>query len=116
MKSYFTLLVLIIQLIRLASCQFGIITDLTPLRERGACISNPCLHNGLCTITGRGFMCTCVDGYIGVMCERRSDDCPFDNSLGCVYGRCKLDMSGEPRCICNDGYEGVTCSNPTGKS
>lgn len=91
-------------------CQLNVITEDTPLAERGPCISNPCLHNGLCPITSSGFMCTCVDGYIGVMCERRSDDCPYDNYLKCDHGRCKLDMNGSPTCLCNDGYKGTLCS------
>lgn len=94
-------------------CQLDIVTDDTPLALRGACISNPCLHNGLCTITPSGFICTCMNGYIGVRCERRADDCPRDNAMNCVHGVCKLDMNGNPRCLCNEGYEGPACSIAT---
>ena len=94
-------------------CEPEIITDTTPLAERGACISNPCLNNGLCTITPSGFICTCVNGYIGVRCEKRADDCPRDLSMDCEKGVCKLDLSGHPRCICDDGYQGPACSKQT---
>ena len=89
--------------------QLDIVTDETPLVERGACISNPCLHNGMCIVTKSGFICTCVNGFIGVNCERRADDCPRDLSMNCIHGVCKLDMDGHPQCICVDGYEGPTC-------
>lgn len=90
-----------------------ITTDNTPLIERGACISNPCLHGGLCSVTPSGFICTCMNGYIGVNCEKRANDCPRDNSIDCVHGICKLDFNGFPRCICNEGYEGPDCSIQT---
>jgi len=94
-------------------CQIDIITESVPLIDRGACISNPCLHSGLCTVTPSGFICTCMNGFIGVQCERRADDCPNDNKMDCIHGICKLDLSGNPRCICNDGYEGPACSIAT---
>jgi len=92
------------------NAQLDIVTDETPLAERGACISNPCLHDGMCTITSSGFICTCVNGYNGVNCERRADDCPRDYSMKCIHGVCKLDMNGHPKCVCNEGFEGPTCS------
>uniref|UniRef100_A0A7M5U177 EGF-like domain-containing protein n=1 Tax=Clytia hemisphaerica TaxID=252671 RepID=A0A7M5U177_9CNID len=92
------------------SAQLDIVTDETPLEDRGACISNPCLHNGMCTVTSNGFICTCVNSYIGVNCERRADDCPRDLSMKCVHGVCKLDMNGNPKCICKEGFEGPICS------
>lgn len=97
-------------LISMVTCQLDIVTDETPLAERGACISNPCLHNGMCMVTSSGFICTCLNGYIGVNCERRADDCPRDYSMKCIHGVCKLDMNGHPRCICNEGFEGPQCS------
>ncbi|XP_002168273.3 fibropellin-1 isoform X1 [Hydra vulgaris] len=87
---------------------YGSIEDL-PLIYRGACISNPCLNNGLCTITPNGFLCTCVGGYIGVQCEKRADECPDDNRVSCEHGDCRLDLSAQPRCMCNDGYQGLNC-------
>lgn len=89
--------------------QLDIVTDETPLAERGACISNPCLHNGMCIVTSSGFICTCVNGYIGVNCERRADDCSRDLSMKCVHGVCKLDMNSHPKCVCAEGFEGPTC-------
>ncbi len=76
----------------------------------GACSSNPCMNSGLCTSLYNGFVCTCVNGFIGVRCERRSDECSFSDSLRCINGRCKIDPNGKSKCECNANYGGQNCN------
>ena len=83
------------------------------LLDFGACISNPCINNGICTVTPSGFLCTCVNGHIGRRCEKKADDCPKDNTVDCNNGVCKLDQDGLPHCVCDDGYTGATCLTST---
>lgn len=74
-----------------------------------ACSSNPCLNSGICTYMSNGFVCTCVNGFIGLRCERRSDECTLTDSIRCDNGHCRLDARGIPRCECNAHYGGRYC-------
>ena len=42
-----------------------------PECENDACSGNPCLNNGVCTLTGdkSSFTCNCESGYYGDFCE-----------------------------------------------
>ncbi|KAM6453264.1 zonadhesin [Liasis olivaceus] len=49
--------------------------------ERGCftetpCLSNPCQNEGTCQIAAEGFLCLCLEGYVGPFCE----DAPLDGS------------------------------------
>ena len=33
------------------------------------CASNPCQNGGSCTDQINGYVCHCVDGYLGINCE-----------------------------------------------
>lgn len=73
------------------------------------CNPNPCLNGGLCGASADSFLCTCINGYIGIRCEGRSDECPLLEAVKCVNGQCKLDSSGTPKCECNGHFGGQYC-------
>ena len=73
------------------------------------CSPNPCLNGGICGSTSNGFVCTCINGYIGIRCEGRSDQCPVFDSLKCINGHCRLDLNGIPKCECNGHFGGQYC-------
>ena len=35
------------------------------------CQSNPCLNGGTCTMDGKDFACSCIDGYTGRKCASK---------------------------------------------
>ena len=75
----------------------------------GLCTPNPCLNGGICGETSSGFVCTCINGFIGLNCQVRSDECQNVDSLMCKNGHCKLDADGRPRCVCNGHFGGQFC-------
>ena len=79
------------------------------IEDGGACSSNPCLNNGICTQSSNGFICTCINGYTGIRCGQRADKCPLNVGLNCVHGHCRLDNQGNPSCRCYPGFGGVIC-------
>ena len=40
-----------------------------PFVSEDPCYSDPCRHGGLCSVGDAGFVCSCLDGYEGQMCE-----------------------------------------------
>ena len=74
-----------------------------------SCDPNPCLNGGICGPAGNGFVCTCINGYIGIRCEARSDECSLFDSTKCINGHCKLDSNGNPKCECNGHFGGQYC-------
>ena len=73
------------------------------------CLNSPCLNGGFCRTVSDGFVCTCVNGFIGLRCEKRSDECPLIESIKCINGRCRLDSRGTPKCECNANFGGKFC-------
>lgn len=41
-----------------------------------ACLSSPCQNEGTCQVTSGGFLCLCLEGYVGRLCE----DSPLESS------------------------------------
>uniref|UniRef100_A0A2K5QZ83 Vitamin K-dependent protein Z n=1 Tax=Cebus imitator TaxID=2715852 RepID=A0A2K5QZ83_CEBIM len=58
------------------------------------CISQPCLHNGSCQDSTRGYTCSCPAGYEGINCELGEAPARID---GCQH-------------FCLPGQESYTCS------
>lgn len=48
------------------------------IRTNDACKDNPCLNAGSCILNGiGGFICQCLNGFIGNRCEARGKNCSF---------------------------------------
>eukprot|EP00795_Rhopilema_esculentum_P016722 gene16722-8175_t len=73
------------------------------------CLNSPCLNGGFCRTVSDGFVCTCVNGFIGLRCEKRSDECPLIESIKCINGHCRRDSHGTPKCECNANFGGKFC-------
>ncbi|XP_040572701.1 protein eyes shut [Lepeophtheirus salmonis] len=104
------------------------------------CISNPCLHEGMCMDTPGAYICSCQFGFTGIHCEIQLEPCrenPCLNDALCfmldpetLQCYCVPDFHG-PRCeykyndcllpplpkcfnggTCLDGVDDFTCSCP----
>ena len=65
------------------------------------CSSAPCLHGGSCEDQENGFICNCVDGFDGDICDNQKI---CENGV-CENGRCIGDYTVNNRhCVCQDGY------------
>ncbi|NWX47495.1 FAT2 protein, partial [Steatornis caripensis] len=73
----------------------------------GACSSNPCLNNGICSEThGGGYTCICPGLFSGERCELGDSPC---ESKPCLHGgTCTLSATGYS-CHCPDWYLGERC-------
>uniref|UniRef100_A0A8C2T5B4 FAT atypical cadherin 2 n=1 Tax=Coturnix japonica TaxID=93934 RepID=A0A8C2T5B4_COTJA len=79
----------------------------------GACSSNPCLNNGMCSEThGGGYTCICPGLFSGERCELGDSPC---ESQPCLHGgTCVLSGSGFS-CQCPEwylDYQGDYCTQP----
>uniref|UniRef100_A0A8C8E6E3 FAT atypical cadherin 2 n=1 Tax=Otus sunia TaxID=257818 RepID=A0A8C8E6E3_9STRI len=76
----------------------------------GACSSNPCLNNGMCSEThGGGYTCICPGLFSGERCELGDSPC---ESKPCLHGgTCTLSATGYS-CHCPDWYLGEYCTQP----
>ncbi|CAF2581943.1 unnamed protein product [Rotaria sp. Silwood2] len=79
----------------------------------GACASNPCEHNGVCTPRGeRIFDCKCVGPWRGIYCGI-ADAC---YRSPCQHGGTCLNVVDDYWCKCSTDYYGKNCesrfSNP----
>uniref|UniRef100_A0A2K5D883 Protein Z, vitamin K dependent plasma glycoprotein n=1 Tax=Aotus nancymaae TaxID=37293 RepID=A0A2K5D883_AOTNA len=61
------------------------------------CISQPCLHNGSCQDSTRGYTCSCPPGYEGINCALAKNECHPERTDGCQH-------------FCLPGQESYTCS------
>ncbi|KAB0353566.1 hypothetical protein FD755_023728 [Muntiacus reevesi] len=61
------------------------------------CTSQPCLNNGSCQDTIRGYACTCAPGYEGPNCAFAKNECHPLRLDGCQH-------------FCHPGPESYTCS------
>jgi Notch-like protein len=72
----------------------------------GTCDSSPCANGGTCVDVVNGFACTCVTGYIGIMCQTDIDECV---STPCQNGGTCNDQTNGYTCACAVGYSGARC-------
>ncbi|XP_054832337.1 protocadherin Fat 2 [Eublepharis macularius] len=76
--------------------------------QTGACSSNPCLNDGLCTEKpGGGYSCICPVQFSGDRCEVADSLC---EAKPCLHGgTCTVSERGDYRCHCPDWYWGERC-------
>ncbi|XP_025023607.1 protocadherin Fat 2 [Python bivittatus] len=74
----------------------------------GACSSNPCLNDGLCSeVQDGGYSCTCSTQFSGDHCEVADGLCEGNP---CLHGgTCDLSEKGGYTCHCPEGYWGERC-------
>ncbi|XP_042309716.1 protocadherin Fat 2 [Sceloporus undulatus] len=74
----------------------------------GACRSNPCLNDGLCTeMQNGGYSCICPLQFSGDHCEMTDSLC---ESKPCLHGgTCALSEKGGYTCHCPERYWGERC-------
>lgn len=86
------------------------------------CISNPCLHGGVCKDDVSAYVCWCQQGYRGKNCELELPiTCTINN--GACQQMCREDASKKVICSCASGYklseDGKSCEEavqyPCGK-
>lgn len=74
-----------------------------------------CTNGGSCVPApgkplGQGYyVCVCMPGYTGELCEVEIDEC---NSNPCLHGTCADYLDGF-QCTCRNGYQGVFCDEIT---
>lgn len=62
--------------------------------------------HGNCTDQVNGYVCECIPGYTGVMCETEINE--FESSP-CSHGVCHDEINAY-QCVCDTGYYGRQCS------
>ena len=67
------------------------------------CASNPCKGGSTCQDRVNGYLCLCVPGYTGVLCDEEVDECSSDP---CLNGGTCTDMVNGFNCACQPGYTG----------
>lgn len=75
------------------------------------CVSRPCFNNGVCISRStanrtNSFLCACVLGFTGTLCETLLNPCLNRCQNG---GTCQLVGSNDFKCVCPVGYTGITC-------
>ncbi|KAM3911454.1 coagulation factor IX [Leptodactylus fuscus] len=86
------------------------------------CISNPCLHGGICKDDVSAYVCWCQQGYRGKNCELELPITCTINNGGC-HQMCRDDPVKKVICSCASGYklgeDGKSCEEavryPCGK-
>ncbi|XP_015270777.1 PREDICTED: protocadherin Fat 2 [Gekko japonicus] len=76
--------------------------------QTGACSSNPCLNDGLCTEKqSGGYSCTCPIQFSGERCEVADSLC---EAKLCLHGgTCTISQTGSYKCHCPEWYWGERC-------
>lgn len=91
------------------------------LCQNTICSPNPCLNNGVCTISsnslnlsGGTFTCTCPAGFSGSLCQNYVNPCLTGSSNPCQNGgTCTPISSVQVYCTCPLYYTGPFCSTYT---
>ena len=80
--------------------------------DTGPCLSNPCDNKGICINRDDDFICHCVDGYSGILCDVAPDPCDANN---CKHGStCVSVDTTSYTCDCTDMYTGTYCQHRRG--
>ncbi|XP_078382013.1 uncharacterized protein LOC144664690 isoform X2 [Oculina patagonica] len=78
------------------------------------CSSSPCLHNSICLngYTDKGYLCECLPGYTGEICEKDIDECVTAEEHKCDANADCVNTHGSYNCSCKSGYTGdrLNCS------
>uniref|UniRef100_A0A8C4ZWE3 Sushi, von Willebrand factor type A, EGF and pentraxin domain-containing protein 1 n=1 Tax=Gadus morhua TaxID=8049 RepID=A0A8C4ZWE3_GADMO len=69
------------------------------------CFLNPCQNKGTCEEVGAGYVCTCMPGFTGSLCEAEVNECVSSPCLN--EGVC--DLAAAFSCTCPMGYSGERC-------
>ena len=71
------------------------------------CSPNPCMNEGVCSVTGNGAVCACPWGWTGSRCEKCLTDCA---SNPCPSNKqCRAKFGGGYDCICPSDRKGPNC-------
>ena len=62
-------------------CTHSLQTLYCGVAEIEECVSNPCMHCGICSDGVGSFFCSCTDGYTGPMCETGTHLCTRSHSV-----------------------------------
>ncbi len=80
-------------------------TDMLCDADIDECTNNPCNNGSSCTNTPGSFICTCVVGYTGDICDVVNDCTTTSCQNG---GICQDEVNGF-QCECPAGFSGSTC-------
>ena len=74
------------------------------------CLSKPCLHNGVCELQGGDFICHCLPGRSGDICQVIEDPCV---SSPCLYGGTCVAANNSQgfSCECTELFTGSVCED-----
>lgn len=78
-----------------STLKIGVVSDDT-------CASNPCNHNGTCSVTWNDFICTCPRGFKGKTCS----DLEFCQLNECPKGSTCRNLEDGYECLANATFNG----------
>ena len=67
------------------------------------CESSPCRNGGVCLDRTNAFLCECLAGHTGTVCESELNEC---DSSPCLNGGTCEDFVGAFGCRCQPGWRG----------
>lgn len=67
---------------------------------------NMCKNNGTCYVNSGRVLCTCIPGFVGVLCEQQVDNC---DSGPCKHGATCTNLVNNYTCECTKFYSGRNC-------
>uniref|UniRef100_A0A8C2X8M0 Sushi, von Willebrand factor type A, EGF and pentraxin domain-containing protein 1 n=1 Tax=Cyclopterus lumpus TaxID=8103 RepID=A0A8C2X8M0_CYCLU len=73
------------------------------------CFLNPCQNKGTCEEVGAGYVCTCMPGFTGSLCEAEVNECI---SSPCLNEGVCVDEVNKFTCSCAGGFTGEIKNGP----
>ena len=70
------------------------------------CDPDPCQNGATCLDFEVGFMCMCVSGWAGHLCENNINKCTANS---CLNGGTCMDLLDDFRCECPLAFTGKSC-------
>ncbi len=69
----------------------------------------PCLNNGTCTPILNSYVCNCLTGYTGALCQTKIDNCASDPCSSKDTNSTCINIVNAFSCMCSSAFTGTLC-------